>query len=321
LPPYVIRQGDYLAALAHQLGFDADTVWNDPSNAQLKQLRSDPNILFPGDVLQIPNPTSQPPATNLTPGSTNNFVSSAPTVTITVKLVGADPTTYASRAYTIQELDSLTGLTTDGNGVVTFQAPVTLSTATIVFTDTGESRALSIGSLDPTDTLSGIFQRLQNLGYIDTTVIFDPKQLDVLRNGLIALKESQSGPPSSAPASAPPPSVPPSDPSPASTPGAAGPVSTAPASAPASAPPASTPPSSAPASTPPSSNASPDSAPPSSQSPDSNPPSGPDWGVWTTGTDPDSSPDVSAADDNGGLSDDGTLDPDVKQMLLTAHGS
>jgi hypothetical protein len=38
LQPYVIKQGDHLALLAYKFGFDADTVWNDPKNAQLRQL-------------------------------------------------------------------------------------------------------------------------------------------------------------------------------------------------------------------------------------------------------------------------------------------
>ncbi len=27
MKPYVVRQGDYLAKIAHQLGFDPDVVW------------------------------------------------------------------------------------------------------------------------------------------------------------------------------------------------------------------------------------------------------------------------------------------------------
>ena len=27
--PYVVRQGDYLAKIAHTLGFDLDEVWNE----------------------------------------------------------------------------------------------------------------------------------------------------------------------------------------------------------------------------------------------------------------------------------------------------
>jgi N-acetylmuramoyl-L-alanine amidase len=279
----VIRQGDFLFNLANTFGFDADTVWQDPSNASLRALRPDPNILFPGDLLYIPDPPlSGPPMKGLTPGSTNNFVApDPPTITLTVTFSSADATTYASKGYTIQELDQLAGLTTDENGVATFQVPVTLKTATVVFTDTGETYTLSIGGLDPINTLSGIFMRLQNLGYIGSDIEFEPSDLDTLRAGLRLLKASQSGSSDSAPASNPSP-----DSVPAST--------SAPPSAPASAAPAAPPPASSP---------SPDSAPASSPSPDSAPASNQDRAV-----------------DNAGLADDGTLDADTSNLLLKAYG-
>jgi hypothetical protein len=295
MQPYVIKQGDYLAALAHQLGFDADTVWNDPSNAQLQQLRPNPNILFPGDVLQIPDPPAQPVAgTSLTPGSSNSFVSDAPTVTISVTFAGGDPTTYASKAYTIQELAGLTGLTTDGSGLVTFQALVTLQVATITFTESGESRQLSIGGTDPINTLSGIFKRLQNLGFIDPDADLDASDLSVLRSALYHFTLANGPPPSSSAAasSVPPPSVPGTPPAPA--------LPDAPSSSPA---PSSGVPAGAGDSAPPAA----DSAPPSEPPPSGPPSSGP---YGPTG-----------AQDNHGLSDNGTLDDATSQLLLSVHGS
>jgi hypothetical protein len=216
LQPYVIKQGDHLALLAYKFGFDADTVWNDPKNAQLRQLRPNRNLLWPTDILYIPDQNVPPVMKNLTTGTTNSFVSTAPMTTLSIAFVGSTPTSYASRAYTIQELDQLTGLATDGNGVAKFQVPVTLQIATLVFSDTGESYAFSIGEMDPINTLSGIFKRLQNLGYVDTSAQLDAftpaNNLGILRAGLLTLKASQA--PSgadSAPASSPTPdSAPPS---------------------------------------------------------------------------------------------------------------
>jgi hypothetical protein len=225
LQPYVIRQGDYLLSLAYQFGFDADTVWNDPQNAQLRQdghLSQDPNILNPTDTLYIPDQNVPPVMQSLTTGATNTFVANIPTATLTQQFVGSDTTTYASKAYTIQELAELTGLTTDENGIATFQAPVTLDTATIEFTDTGKSWVLHIGHLDPISTLSGIFQRLQHLNYVAGSATLDPNNLDLLRAGLEALKASQASgsdaTPDSTPASGPPSSP---DSAPASNPNGA----------------------------------------------------------------------------------------------------
>ncbi len=192
--PYVIKEGDFLVQLAHKFGFDADAVWNDPANADLKSLRPDPNILWPSDVLYIPEP-SAPKLFALDTGSTNTFTSSAPTVTLTQRFVGADATTYAGKAFTVKELDQLTGLTTDGQGTATFPVPVTLDTVTITFTDSGETWVLGLGNLNPINTLSGVFQRLQNCGYITEDISYDPdtptNNVGAIRMGLRALEASQ----------------------------------------------------------------------------------------------------------------------------------
>jgi hypothetical protein len=74
---------------------------------------------------------------SLVVGSTNSFTApDPPTVTVTQTFVGADSTTYASRAFMVVELEDLTGLTTNGDCTATFSAPVTLESATIVFADT-----------------------------------------------------------------------------------------------------------------------------------------------------------------------------------------
>jgi hypothetical protein len=334
MQPYVVKQGDYLLSIANALGFSADTAWNDDSNSALRALRPDPNILFPGDVLQVPDPNSPPP-TSLTTGSANNFVSNVPTAPLTVKFVGPiDATTYASKAFTVQELDQLTGLTTDGDGVATFQIPVSLDTVTITFTDSGDTCVLSIGAMDPINTLSGTFKRLQNLGYIGQDVTFDPTALDGLRAGLLMLKASQPGgdspPPSSPPASAPPASAPPASAPPASNPPGSNPPPASGAASASSPPPPS---SQAPASNPPpASGAGPASNPPpaSGAAPDSSPPSSDSApgsslnpiNVLASLSSQDSTPPPSGATgDSSGLSDDGTLDAATQALLIQAHGS
>ena len=149
MQPYVIRENDYLQRVAFEFDFDGETVWNDDANADLRQLRPDPNFLLAGDVLYIPDQYSESPVTHvLAAGSTTTFVATdPPTVTVSVKFVGGDDSTYAGKAYSVQELEDLTGLTTDGDGVASFEAPVTLETATIVFDDSGETLALAIGVL------------------------------------------------------------------------------------------------------------------------------------------------------------------------------
>lgn len=184
MQPYVIKAGDYLAALAYRFGFDADTVWQDPANDALRKLRPDPNILWPTDVLYIPDQLGkQPVMQSLVTGQTNSFVSDPPTESLTLRFLDAP---LASQAYTIQELPDLTGLVTGSDGSTTVSIPVTLPTFTIVFTDSGTTFEVQVGGLDPIDTVSGIFQRLKNLGYLGADVSLDPYNvdLDTVRDGL-----------------------------------------------------------------------------------------------------------------------------------------
>ena len=53
---HVVEQGEHLAGIAKKYGFrDFHTVWDDGPNADLKKSRKNPNILFPGDSVLIPD--------------------------------------------------------------------------------------------------------------------------------------------------------------------------------------------------------------------------------------------------------------------------
>jgi hypothetical protein len=303
LQPYVIKRGDHLALLAHKFRFDADTVWNDPKNAQLRRygdLSQDPNILYPSDMLYIPDQNLPPVMMMLTMGTTNTFVSDAPpTVTVIHAFVGDHASTYASKACTIEELDHLTGLATDPDGILTFEAPVTLKTATVVFSNSGESWALSIGLLDPIHTLTGVFQRLQNLGCIGQHLSFDPGDLDLIRAGLVSLKAAQphggDRPPNLAPTDAPASeSTPAPDSGPPWHPAGASPAGRGTGAASAAAPRGP--------------GGWPDPLPASTPSP------------GDPGVDPAPTSSQNASVKNAGLADDGTLDAETRSLLLNAYG-
>lgn len=175
--PYIIRQGDFLALLAYRFNFDADAIWNDPANDDLRKVRSNPNILLPTDVLYIPDDElRKPKRQGLKLGQTNTFVSSAPTMTLTHAFVSGDPNVYASRDFVVPELEGFSA-TTSPDGQVSIDVPITQETVTVVFTDTGEAWELGVGSLDPINTPAGIFERLQNLGYVGGGFSFDSNDL------------------------------------------------------------------------------------------------------------------------------------------------
>jgi hypothetical protein len=167
LEPYVIRQGEYLLQLAHRFGFDADTVWMDDMNADLRKARPNPNVLCPTDVLYIPDQANQEPAQHpLDMGSTNTFVADVPTTTVRVQFTDD---ALASQPCTVAELPDQTSLATDG-GLLTLVVPVDLDRATVTFSGPGVQCVLLIGHLDPPGTVTGVLHRLQNLGYLADSI-------------------------------------------------------------------------------------------------------------------------------------------------------
>jgi hypothetical protein len=88
LRPYVVKQGDYLTKLAHTFGFDAEEVWNDPKNAELKQRRADMDVLAPGDVVYLPEASKE--GLPLTPGTSNRYTAKVPKIEVTLAFQDGD---------------------------------------------------------------------------------------------------------------------------------------------------------------------------------------------------------------------------------------
>lgn len=168
MQPYVVRQGDYLTKLAHQLGFDADEVWKDAKNSELKDLRKSPDILAPGDVLFIP--TEPPPSLALTSGTTNDYNATIPRVTVTlVFLDGTEP--LKGEPCSIEGLDANdpdVPTSTNDEGKLVLQIPVTIREIAVRFPDRTLGYRFCVGDLNPAIEPSGIRQRLCNLGYLLT---------------------------------------------------------------------------------------------------------------------------------------------------------
>ncbi len=51
---HVVEQGECLATIAARHGYAWQTVYNAPENAALRRRRPNPNVLYPGDVVEIP---------------------------------------------------------------------------------------------------------------------------------------------------------------------------------------------------------------------------------------------------------------------------
>jgi N-acetylmuramoyl-L-alanine amidase len=165
---YTIQQGDHLSSIAHAFGFSSpDTLWNHPSNAELKSTRKDPNILLPGDDLFIPDHTQKS-----VPGATakrHKFRLHRPKLELRIVLEDLDETPLGDLPVSLEISGISKPFTTGGDGLLHAPLDPTDKRASIYFkeptTNYEREIPIKIGHLDPIDTRSGQLARLNNLGY------------------------------------------------------------------------------------------------------------------------------------------------------------
>jgi len=167
--PYSVKKGDYLAKIAKAHGHpDWRTIWNHPDNASLKAERGNPNVLYAGDVLMIPEiDTKQVPAAV---DQRHSFQVARQPLKLALSLANLHrkPVAGASCKLIVDGREET--ITTDANG--RFERPIAhdASVGSLQF-DSGQAGVIDltvpfrIGHLDPVTTAEGQCQRLNNLGY------------------------------------------------------------------------------------------------------------------------------------------------------------
>ncbi len=184
----MVRQGDCLASIATQFQLPPEKIWNDPANAQLKATR-DQNVLFPGDVLYVPE-KSVPEFSRATDAE-HKFQVPSDKTKLAVRLIDANgPRTNLPYNIAIDGGVLRQG-TTNGAGLLIEPIPGDAQQAVLKVNGDAETYSLTLGNLDPVTTLSGLQARLKNLGYYegDVTGSLDPITIDAIggyqkKNGL-----------------------------------------------------------------------------------------------------------------------------------------
>lgn len=166
---HTVRQGECLTKIAARYGFtDWRVLYDHPANARLRALRPDPNVLFPGDAICIPEIRKK--EERLVTTQLHRIVVRAPRKFLRIVLRNARGDVFAREPYQLQFQPtgrSLRG-TTDGQGLL--QEAVLLPETAGVLEVSGLRFVLQLGHLNPTgdiatEDLSGIQARLNNLGY------------------------------------------------------------------------------------------------------------------------------------------------------------
>lgn len=157
-----IESGDSVSRLAKLYGFLPQTIWDAPENSELRSRREDMNMLMPGDVLVIPDKRVDP--ISLTTGRAHRFRLKGTLAHLRMQLYDfGEP--RAGQKFTLTVGKHVVEGTTDGDGILDAQVPVLATSGQLVVGEDQFVIEVMFGHLDPASELSGIQQRLLNLGY------------------------------------------------------------------------------------------------------------------------------------------------------------
>jgi LysM repeat protein len=182
---HTVQQGDCFSSIAAQYGFPWKTLWNHPSNSELKQLRKDPSVLYPGDVVNIPDKDIREESRST--DVRHKFKKKGEPTHIKIRLL-LDDQPRPGLNYELQvNGQKITG-STDGGGYLRADIPPDASEGVLVVNEgtTKDVYQLSFGALDPIDTEDGVRERLASLGYDVTDGLADAVQGFQTKQGLQA---------------------------------------------------------------------------------------------------------------------------------------
>lgn len=161
---HTVRAGDCIASIAFENGYSPATLWDAEENADLRELRQDPNVLLPGDQVVLP-PKEERTVTRPT-GKRHTFVRRGVPEKLKLQFL-LDDAPRKDEPYTL-EIDGKvvsTGKSTDGDGRIEQSISPSARSGRVLFRDGKEVYELRLGHLDPVTTVRGAKARLKNLGF------------------------------------------------------------------------------------------------------------------------------------------------------------
>jgi N-acetylmuramoyl-L-alanine amidase len=165
---HIVEQGECLSSIAKKYGFASwRTIYDHPTNADFKQRRPNPDVIYPGDEIHIPE--KQPGTDTAATGQSHTFKLARRKTKLTVKIAEHLGPPLTGRPYSLKAGGGIVEGTLPASGLVEHDIPEDLPEAELrVYLGDGASFyhwILQIAHLDPIDTVSGLQARLNNLGF------------------------------------------------------------------------------------------------------------------------------------------------------------
>lgn len=159
---YVVRPGDCISSIAFEYGFFPNDIWNHANNSKLKQVRTNPNTLMPGDRVHVPDKTLK--TLDKADQQRHRFKRKGVPEKLKLRLV-KNGRPRANVKYRLEIDGKLTRGQTDNKGCLEHFVPPDAVRGVLVI-EPNERHELRLGTLPPVHTQKGLVARLRNLGYI-----------------------------------------------------------------------------------------------------------------------------------------------------------
>lgn len=159
---HTVSQGECLSSIALSYGFDWEYIYNHGANTEFKELRGDPNVIYPGDEIKIPD--KEEGGEHRAIDDTHKFkVKGVPwRLAIVIRDIRHKPVKDLQWHFILDGEATPTKTTAD-DGKIEHEIPVLTRSAVLVVGD--RKIPIHLHELDPANTVHGLQQRLKNLGY------------------------------------------------------------------------------------------------------------------------------------------------------------
>lgn len=167
MPTHIVRPGEHLSMIAAAHGFpDAKTLYDHPSNAAFKKKRPNPDVIHPGDKIEIPEKVAKQLA--VAAGKLHTFKVKQPTKFLHLVIRDRIGNLVKNEAFELAVSGTTLQGKTTGEGVIDERIPADATSATLRIKN--HDWQLKIGDLNPLDEahdegVTGAQMRLANLGY------------------------------------------------------------------------------------------------------------------------------------------------------------
>lgn len=168
---YVVQQGDTLVRIAKANGLnDADDIYLHPDNAAFREMRPNPDVIFPGDEFTLPAPNNNP--FDAAMDVEHEFVLSRPSEVVRFKLLDPDGKPYTGKRVVLQvggqQIEQY--LQDDGQVEIEMTGLSETSGALALYLSDAPGAEpikydIALAHIDPVDTLSGVQARCNSLGF------------------------------------------------------------------------------------------------------------------------------------------------------------